>query len=91
MIEATCTACGKLLGSFATQAEYVEWREKNSQCECGASLAAALFTSYTKAEKVEPKVKAEETKSGEEQPQEETKEEKKPTGFPGDILRGRRK
>jgi hypothetical protein len=84
MIEANCTACGKLLGSFATQAEYVKWREKNSECDCGASLAATLFTSYTKPEKAE-------AKPGEDQPQEETKEEKKPTGFPGDILRGRRK
>jgi len=84
MIEATCITCGKLLGSFASLAEYVQWREKNTECACGASLAAALFTSYTRQEKTE-------AKSGEEQPQEETKEEKKPTGFPGDILRGRRK
>ena len=81
MIEATCVACGKLLGRFITTAGYIQWREKHGECDCGASLAAALFTRYTKAEK------AEEAKPGEEPPPEETRL----TDSFGGILKGRRK
>jgi len=52
MIEATCTACGKVLGKFADMGKYTEWRAKNIQCECGAPLDTNLFTSY-KAEEQE--------------------------------------
>jgi hypothetical protein len=84
MIEATCIACGKLLGSFANQAEYIEWREKNSMCACGASLVATLFTSYTKVEKI--KSDEEETKPLEEQPR-----KARSRGILGDVFRARRK
>lgn len=51
MIEATCTACGKVLGTFPTPEKYTEWRNKNTECECGASLDTTLFTRYKKVEK----------------------------------------
>jgi len=48
MIEVTCNACSKTLGSFATQAAYIAWREGQRDCECGAALATTLSTRYIK-------------------------------------------
>ena len=99
MIEATCIACGKLLGRFATPAEYTEWRERNNECDCGASLAATLFTSYTKTGE-KPRRKADEKSQEaapekvelqEDQPQEATQKEEQLTDSTKDIFKERRK
>lgn len=58
MIEAICTACGEVVGSFATQAEYIQWRNETNECACGAPLALTLFTHVEVAEK--PKAEDEE-------------------------------